>query len=271
MIPIDYQHFNSFNLTDPKTGITKNLTDDFGGIIININDDTYDRECMPQQNFITEKNDMIDGELFINSHYGVRIIDVTCLFSEENGGADLFELKRWLGKKKQQLFTWDLDDEDKGIYAIEQGGWQSQVYYGKKFYGKITFKFVCHNPYYFNMKDRKITYTNLVIGTDYVIRYRGNSDSLPLIKIVAGSPSINFRWNDLNITLSNLTNNPIYLDSEINNAYEMVNGFKSLVTYKYKSTEFIDFPEIMSEGRNSLTLLSGIVNSIEISPNTNII
>ena len=137
MIPIDYQHFNSFNLTDPKTGKTKNLTDDYGGIIINISDEVYERECMPSIDFITDKNDMLDGELFIKAKYQVREISMTCLFSEENGGADLFELKRWLGKKYQQLFEWDNDDEMKGIYTICSGNFKTQAYYGKKFYGKI--------------------------------------------------------------------------------------------------------------------------------------
>lgn len=52
-----YQHFTNFNLTDPRTGKTKNLYDDFGGIIINTNETYYERECMPQVNFITDKKD----------------------------------------------------------------------------------------------------------------------------------------------------------------------------------------------------------------------
>ena len=82
----DYQHYNSFNLTDPKTGKTKNLTTDFGGIIINTNDEVYERECMPQINFITDKNDMRDGEIFLGATYGTRVIDITCFFED----GDLF-------------------------------------------------------------------------------------------------------------------------------------------------------------------------------------
>lgn len=275
MITIDYTHFNSFNLTDPKTGKTKNLTDDFGGIIINTNEEVYERECMPQINSITAKNDFMDGEIFLDSHYGTRVIDVTCLFSEENGGADLFELKKWIGKKYQQIFNWDDDLEDKAIYAIGNGDFKSQVYYGKKFFGKIDLKFVCHSPYYFLLKDRDVKVNqgnSLVINTNYIVKSKGNCDSYPLIKIIPSTTTISFKWNDLTITLSNLTiNNPIYLDCGKSRCYEMSNNIKVFTINKYSSNYTYDFPKILCDNTNNIKLLSGGINSMTITPNTKII
>jgi hypothetical protein len=268
---MDYQHHNSFNLTDPKTGKTKNLTTDFGGIIINTNEEVYEKECMPQLNFTTDKNDMRDGEIFLNATYGIREIPMTVLFSEELGGGDLFELKKWLGKKYQQIFNWDEDLEEKEILAIESGGWKSQVYYTKHFFGKIDLKFICHYPYYSRIKDRDITFTNLVIGENYKVKSKGNSDSYPLIKIISTTPSIVFQWNDLTITLNYLTTNPIYLDCEKNICYEIINGVKVLVTSKFSSTDYMDFPEIFADDDNYVKLLSGTVSSMTVSPNTRII
>jgi hypothetical protein len=269
---MEYKHHNSFNLTDPKTGITKNLTDDFGGIIINTNEEVYERECMPQINFITVKNDFTDGELFVDAHYGIRTIDMTVLFSEELGGGDLFELKRWLGKKYQQIFNWDEDLENLGIYAIESGNWQSQVYYTKKFYGKINLKFICHNPYYFKLKDRDITFTNMILNQDYVVKNNGNSNSYPLIKITPSTTTVVFKWNDLIITLSNLTiGNHIYLDCKKCVCYEVINNIKTLATTKFYSNEFYDFPEIDVDNKNILTVTNGSVAEMIITPNTLVI
>lgn len=268
----DYQHFLTFNLTDPRTGKTKNCLDDFGGIIINTSDETYDRECMPQQNFITDKNDSRDGEIFIKSTRGVRNIDnLTMLFTESNGGGDLFELKRWLGKDYQQWFEWDGDDSESGIWAIEQGGWQSQVYYQKEFYGKIQLKFICHDPYYYKTKEKDIIFTNLVVGDSKNIRCAGNVNSYPLIKITSNTSTLKFKWNDLIVNLNSLTSNPIYLDCKKCQCYEMVGGIKVLTASKYWANKFIDFPELDCELTNSITILEGSVNEFRITPNTRIL
>lgn len=275
----DYQHFMTFNLTDPLTGKTKNIFDDFGGRIINTNEQYYERECMPQVNFITDKNDNRDGEIFINAHYGTRTIDMVCFFDEADGGGDLFELKRWLyksrdGKRYPQLFEWDGDDEDKYILAHESGGWLSKVYYQKKFYGEIPLKFIAHNSFYSIKNEKNIIFPNMNIGDSKNIRCAGNSESFPLIKITPnGTQSIiQFKWNDLVVTLSNV-DKPIYLDCELNKTYEYINGILTPVNGKYSSTKFIKYPYIIADSdvKNSFTILQGSINEFRISARSRIL
>lgn len=271
---MDYQHFNTFNLYDPITGKTKNSLDDFGGIIINTSDETYDRECMPQINFITDKNDTRDGEIFIRATRGIRNIDnLTMLFSEENGGGDLFELKKWLGKTYQQWFTWDGDDEEKGIWVVEEGNWKSQVYYNRKFYGKIQLKFVAHDPYYYKTDEKDVSFTNLTTGYSSNVRCAGNCDSYPIIKITPSTTTLSFKWNNLNITLSNLTiGQTYYLDCELCQCYYISNGIKILAPYgTYNSDKYIQYPEILCEGINTFTIMNGSASSLNIQLNSRII
>jgi phage-related protein len=269
---MNYEHFTSFTLTDPKTGKTKSLTNDFGGVIVNTSDEFYERECMPQINFTTVKNDFIDGEIFIDSHYGTRLIELEVFFSEENGGGDLYELKKWLSKKYQQLFRWEDDWENLGIYAIESGNWKSQVYYNKKFYGKISLKFLCHNPYYFkvNERDIKINQGNsLVLNQEYIVKSKGNCDSYPLIKIIPTTSTVVLTWNDLTITLTNLTTgSPIFLDCKKCICYEVINNVNTSAIGKFVSNDFYDFPIINCEESNIIKLISGGILEMIIKPNT---
>jgi phage-related protein len=236
---------------------------------MNTNDEFYERECMPQINFTTAKNDFIDGEIFIDAHYGTRLIEVEVFFSEENGGGDLYELKKWLGKKYQQLFRWEDDWEDLGIYAIENGNWKSQVYYTKKFYGKLSLKFLCHNPYYFKLKDRNITFTNMIINQEYIVKSKGNCNSYPLIKITPNSSAVVFSWNDLIISLNNLTTgSPIFLDCKKYICYEVVDNANISALSKFNSNDSYDFPEIDCEEKNIIKLTSGSISEMIIYPNT---
>ena len=266
-----YQHFTNFNLADPRTGKTKNLYDDFGGIIINTNETYYERECLPQLNFITDKNDTRDGEIFIKANYGVRVIDMEVFFQETLGGDDLFELKRYLGKKYQQIFSWDGDDEEKSIMVISSGNFKSQVYYQKEFNGQLSLSFTAHNPYYFINNEKNITFNNLVIGDSKNIRCAGNVDSYPLLKIIPNTTTVTFNWNGLLVILSNLTiGTEYYLDCELCQCYYMSSGIKVLCSDKYKSTKFIDYPSIDCEMKNTFTVINGSF-TIVINPRTRII
>lgn len=269
---MDYQHYNTFNLYDPKTGKTKNSLDDYGGIIINTNEEYYERECMPQFNFTTDKNDTRDGEIFIRATRSPRNLDnLEMFFTEENGGGDLDELKKWLGKPYQQWFSWDGDDRDVGIWAIIDGGFKSQVYYGKKFFGKIPLKFIAHDPYYYKTRENDIVFPNLPVGSSKNIGYLGNTNGYPVIKITATTTTVKFKWNDLVVNLNSLTTNPIYLDCKKCQCYEMVNGIKVLTSSKYYSTKYIDFPELECDLPNSLNILEGNIVEFRITPNTRFI
>jgi phage-related protein len=206
---------------------------------------------------------------------------MTVFFSEEDGGGDLFELKRWLyktreGKKYRQWFEWDSDDENKQILVYESGGWKSQVYYQKKFYGQIDFKFIAHYPFYSVKNEKDITFagTDVAIGHRNNIRCAGNSEPYPLIKITPNGTqsAIKFIWNDLTVTLSNV-DKPIYLDCAKKKCYEIINGIVTPSNLKYSSTKFIKYPYITSDPdiKNYIQILAGNVSEFRITPRSRIL
>ena len=272
---MDYQHHTNFYLTYPRTGEKMSLFDNFGGIIINTNETTYDRECMPQVNLITDKNDNRDGEIYINSTYGIRTIEVSCFFSEENGGGDLTLLKKWLHKqhdkkKELQLFEWDDDDEEKGIYVIPQG-FNSQVYYQKRFYGQIDLKFIAPDPYWFINKKEEVKFENLVIGDYKTVGYRGNTESFPLIKVIPNTTTLVFKWNDLTVTLNNMViAREYYIDCELESFYYIQNGIKIVDINNIVTTKYRQFPLIDADLTNKIMIITGSA-SFYINPRTRII
>lgn len=267
----EYQHFLDFKLTDPLTGNSKCLSD-FGGIIINPDNNAYNKNLLPDPNHITDKDDMRDGEIYLSTTYGTRLIEITCFFSEEMGGGNLFELNKWLGKKRQQVFEWVGDDEHKEIDVIYNKGFDVDIFYTEKFYGQIDITFIAHNPYYRIKNEYPYKFSSVQLNTPYYIRPKGNTDSFPLIKITPnGTQSkIKFTWNDLNIELKNV-DKEIYIDCESGMCYEIINGKKFMVFTKFKSDEYYSFPEINSENMTQFIVTEGNITELLIQPNTRII
>ena len=112
-----YQYYDDFKLIDKETGIEKRLSD-FGGIVYNPDNNAFSRNMLPDPEHITDKNENQDGERFVKTVYGTRIIEVPVYFSEDLGAGELFELNRWLGKKKQQTFQWVNDDEREVFFNV---------------------------------------------------------------------------------------------------------------------------------------------------------
>lgn len=267
----NYQHFLDFKLTDPVTGISKCLSD-FGGIIINKDKNAYNKNLLPDPNHITDSDDMRDGEIYLKTTYGTRAIEITCFFSEEMGGGNLFELNKWLGKKRQQIFEWVGDDECKQIDVIYNKGFDVDIFYNEKFYGQIDLTFIAHNPYYRIKNEYPIKYTNLVLNKEYFVRPKGNTDSYPLIQITPNGTQnkIKFNWNDVAVELTNV-DKPIYIDCEAGMCYEIKDGKKVMAFTKFKSDEYYTFPDIPTDGVSKFTVLEGKIKEMLIQPNTRII
>ena len=125
----EYQHYNSFCLRSPITGETRSLKDDYNGIIINENATTYDRECMPDLNIITDKISGVDGELFMKANYQPRVISMTVFFGEiEKTDGDFVRFKEWVGKKYPQEFSWEDDwEEDKYLNVLLYKGFETKT------------------------------------------------------------------------------------------------------------------------------------------------
>lgn len=266
-----YKHFLDFRLTDPVTGVSKCLSD-FGGIIINKDNNAYNMNLLPDPNHITDNDDMRDGEIYLRTTYGTRAIEVTCFFSEEMGGGNLFELNKWLGKKRQQIFEWVGDDERKQIDVVYNKGFDVDIYYNEKFYGEIALTFIAHNPYYRIKNERPVRFTDLVLNQEYSIRPKGNTESYPLIKITPNGvqQKIRFNWNKISIELFNIDKD-IYIDCESGMCYEIVNGQKVMAFGKFKSDEYYIFPDLPIDTISRFTVLEGNIKEFTIQPNTRII
>lgn len=269
---MEYEHHNSFSLTDPKTRKCMDLNEDFGGVIINTNETTYDRECMPQMNIITDKNDNQDGETFIDAKYGTRIIDMTIFLQDE--GNDLSRLKMWLNKPHQQWFEWE-HDWGLGLYVIETGGWKSQVFYGKKFNGKIDLKFIAHSPFYTFRKGKEYPriYSNPKINEPNRMGTIANVKSFPIIKITPNGTqaTIQFKWNENLIVTLNNVDKPIYLDTQKETCYEMNGSILIPTPLKFYSDVYYHYPYIDPDISNYFTILQGDLLEVSIEHRARII
>lgn len=267
----DYQYYEGFKLTDKETGITRHLID-FGGVVYNPNADSISRNLLPEPTHVVDKNDNQDGERYVKTVYGTRIIEVPVVFSEKNGGGELFELNRWLGKKHQQVFEWEDDDEHKEIDVIYQKGFDMDVLFGEKFYGLVTLSFIAHNPYWRIKNEQPLIYTNLNTNSSFVIKNKGNSDCFPLVKITPSGTqaTIKLQWNNVTITLSNI-DKPFYIDCQAERCYEMNGSVIVPTLVKYVSDKYYTFPKLYTDKLNTITVLQGSISEFNMKLNTRII
>lgn len=267
----DYQYYEGFILTDKQTGQTRRLSD-FGGTIYNPNSDGVTRNLLPEPTHITDKNENQDGERYVKTLYGTRSIEIPVVFSEKDGGGELFELNKWLGKKRQQVFAWEDDAECKEIDVIYQKGFDMDILYGEKFYGLVTLNFIAHNPYWRIRNEKPVIYRNLVAGNVFDIKNKGNSDCFPLIKVVPNGTqaSIKIQWNNTLVALTNI-DKPFYIDCERERCYEMNGAIQVVSLSKYHSDKFYSFPYLYTDLRNKITIVEGNISELTIQPKTRII
>ena len=187
---------------------------------------------------MNNKNENQDGERYVKTVYGTRIIEVPVYFSEDLGAGELFELNRWLGKKRQQTFQWVNDDERKEIDVIYKEGFDMDILFGDKFNGLTTLSFIAHNPYWTIRDERPMIFNNVKQGNEFKVKNKGNTECYPLIEITpeSGSTTIKLQINELSVTLKDL-NKPIYIDCEKERVYEIVNGIKVATLDKFESNK----------------------------------
>lgn len=255
----DYQHFLSFTLKNPITGKTQSLMNDWDGTIINSQGgDTYNRECMPDMEDLVDKCDTKDGSIYIDSTVQPRIISMTVFFKKTDG--DLTRFKEWVGKKYEQEFMWEDDDENKYIKVKLHKGFESQVYYGgKDFNGKFDLEFIAYDPYYRIKAEKILEFNDIQINKRYNVRSRGNVDCYPILYITPKTNNIVINWNGMDIKLSNLTINREYImnceDEEF--YYLDNNGNRINCISNFESNKHYDFPVMRNELKNSFCLKSG--------------
>ena len=267
----NYQYYEDFKLIDKETGIEKRLSD-FGGIVYNPNNDSITRNMLPDPEHITSKNENQDGERYIKTLYGTRIIEVPVYFSEDLGAGELFELNRWLGKKRQQTFQWVNDDERKEIDVIYKEGFDMDILFGDKFNGLTTLSFIAHNPYWTIRDERPMIFRDIKQGNELKVKNKGNTECYPLIEVTpeTGSTTIKLQINELSVTLKDL-NKPIYIDCEKERVYEIVNGVKVATLDKFESNKYCEFPYFKTEISNRIRVIQGNIKSMKITFNTRII
>lgn len=265
----NYQYYSDFKLIDKETGIERRLSE-FGGIVYNPDNNALTRNLLPDPEHITETNENQDGERYVKTVYGTRIIEVPVYFSEDLGGGELFELNRWIGKKRQQIFQWVDDEERKEIDVIYKEGIDMDIFYGEKFNGVVTLSFIAHNPYWRIRNEVPMIYNNLTVGNEIKFKNKGNSDCFPLLEITPTTSDIELTWNNLNIKLTGI-DKPFYIDCERERCYEIIDGTKKINLAKYKSDDYYSFPYIQTDVTNRIKIISGSISKLKIIRNTRII
>lgn len=262
----EYQYFSDFKLGN------KYLSDFGNATIYNENQSNHTIGLSPEVTHTTDKMDLRDGEMYVASAYNPRVITIPVFFPEV---IDLNELNSWLCKKGQQVFSWVDDDDKKEIDVIYNAGFNMDVYYGSKFYGKTTLSFIAHDPYWRITNERHMSILAPVINQVYNIKNKGNVDSHPVIRITpSGAQSkIRFKWNnEYMVVLQNVTRD-IYIDCEEEEVYELEagTGVKVIHLEKFFSTEYYDFPIIKHGQKNSIEFIEGSVVEANIELKTRII
>lgn len=266
-----YQYYDDFKLIDKETGIEKRLSD-FGGIVYNPNNDSVTRSMLLDAEHITSKNDNQDGERYVKTVYGTRIIEVPVYFSEDLGAGELFELSGWLGKKRQQTFQWVNDEERKEIDVVYKEGFDMEILFGERFNGLATLSFVAHNPYW-NIRDEKpVIFNSLKQDSEIKLKNKGNTECYPLIEVTPedGIKVVKLEINGLTVELKDL-DKPIYLDCEKERVYEIINGVTTATLDKFTSNKFCDFPYFKTGIANNIKIVQGNLKKMKVMLNTRII
>ena len=272
-----YIHYKDFTLQKPITGKSETLSD-LGGIVINTDTSVYERECMPEVSSVTDSSTMRDGEIYVNSKVGSRVIEFTVFFSMDRGwSGSTEEIKGWLfGNRGYQKLSFPDDFDNKEIWVAYNGEALSQMYYGseKHLNCKMKLKFIAYDPYW-NIKQREFVCseengTQLEIDKGVTTRTLGNCDCYPLITIIPNTSKVHFKWNELDVKITNLKKNePYYIDCE--NEYTYIlddDGTKILSLKNFKTNDYWDFPIVRYGMKNLITLKEGSIKTFIVSHNS---
>lgn len=253
------EYFDDFMLGDK-------CLSDFNARIYN-EDDSWKQSLTPSLEHITEKIPNVDGEVFINSTYGSRIIELP-IFIESS--INMEEFSSWICKNKEQTFSFCGDDKE--IDVIYNGLIDLQNFYDSGYKGIVNLSFVAYSPFWRRKNELPIEYTNLNINDEILFLSSCNVESYPVIKITPKGvqEKIIFSWNGDNIALQ-MVDKDIYIDSEEEEVYEIIGGQKKLVMEKFFSNEYYEMCKINPFVRNTIQVKQGEILKMQIQLKSRII
>lgn len=253
------EYFDDFRLGDK-------CLSDFNARIYN-EDDGWKKSLTPSLEHITEKIPNVDGQIFINSTYGSRIIELP-IFIESS--INMEEFSAWICKNKEQKFSFCGDDKE--IDVIYNGLIDLQNFYDSDYNGLVNLSFVAYSPFWRRKDEFPLQFDNLRVHDRVNFLSNCNVESYPIIKITpkGNQEKIIFSWNDDNIALQ-VVDKDIYIDSEEEEVYEIISGQKKLVMEKFFSNEYYEMCKIEPLSQNVIEIKEGEILKLEVQMRSRII
>ena len=172
MRKFDNLSFDDFIYKDQKLS-------DFGGYVGSADGGLKTYPLLPTREYVTDRPLGSDVTTVYASNFSPRVFEVPLVFEELHDGI-IRELAYWLDSPTPNKFQWVGDD----VYinaCLDSNDFN--VASSSGFDGQIVLKFICHDPFYYDVNPTQYTLTSLTSGTAYTYTNLGYGDLEPQITI----------------------------------------------------------------------------------------
>lgn len=253
MAQIGYQSDFVFN--------NKKLSD-FNGIRYNPDSNGIKYWTMPSPKHNTTTLPCVNGVKYFNTTYDSRIISIPVFIYDS---IDIDEFNAWIAVDAPKEFYFI--DDYKEIDVILNKGLDITTWYYDDFKGMTELEFICFDPLW-RVRNEGTRKEILTLNVEKTFTTKTTLKAKPILAITpSGTQTIKIKFNDLTFTLTNISET-VYVNSYDGEVYTLNNGVRINAFNKYTSNSYWDLPIIYPKKPNKITLLSGSVSLVEITPNS---
>ena len=158
-------NFNDYNLSD------------FGGYVGSSSGGFKSYSVLPSRNYVTDRPLGSDTTTVFYSSLEPRVFEVPVVFEQLDDGT-LRNIASWLNSPTASKFQWVGDT----VYinaCLDSQDFNAQSSSGQD--GQLSLKFICFDPYYYDVEAKRYTQTNLVSGKVYTYENNGATELDPYI------------------------------------------------------------------------------------------
>lgn len=177
---------------------------DFGGYVGSADGGLKQYSLLPARSYVTDRPLNSDITYQFGSSLESRVFEVPVVFEQLHDG-DLRNIAAWLDSPTPSEFSFVGDD----VYinaCLDSADFFAQSTSGQD--AQIPLKFICNDPFYYELELTQYTLTNLVSGQAYTYTNHGYGELYPYITLAcSGSVKIEILDSNGNVhTTTNITN-----------------------------------------------------------------